>query len=183
MASSAQSSMSNPRRSGVGSSARERRFASISGAPTGDPRPRSSTHTATPTSPTGPVPRGPTATTASATTENAGKPVQRRCYTARPGYVRDRNGRPGEANRCAERGARGAATGARSRGHGGGARERAARPVRSRSAAQLGRFVLLKPMAGGGMGMIHRAFDPKLERRCLRVSCPCGADAEEAVRA
>jgi eukaryotic-like serine/threonine-protein kinase len=30
--------------------------------------------------------------------------------------------------------------------------------------ARLGRFVLLKPIAGGGMGMIHRAYDPKLER-------------------
>jgi eukaryotic-like serine/threonine-protein kinase len=30
--------------------------------------------------------------------------------------------------------------------------------------ARLGRFVLLKSVAGGGMGVIHRAFDPQLER-------------------
>jgi tRNA A-37 threonylcarbamoyl transferase component Bud32/tetratricopeptide (TPR) repeat protein len=29
---------------------------------------------------------------------------------------------------------------------------------------RVGRFVLLKPIAGGGMGMIHRAYDPQLER-------------------
>jgi eukaryotic-like serine/threonine-protein kinase len=29
---------------------------------------------------------------------------------------------------------------------------------------RLGRFILLKPIAGGGMGMIHRAYDPQLER-------------------
>src|SRR5688500_5511236 len=38
---------------------------------------------------------------------------------------------------------------------------------------RLGRFVLLKQIAGGGMGMIHRAYDPQLERAvALKVLHP-----------